>query len=77
MKTKQYELLQRSNNLNELLAEVALDTEIIITRDGAPVARLLPTPSTFKRKPGLHLGAFVVSANFDEPLPDEYWPGEQ
>lgn len=28
------------------------------------------------RKPGLHPGAFVISDDFDEPLPDSFWLGE-
>lgn len=77
MKTKQYDLLHHSSDLNELLAEVTADTEIVITRGGKPIARLLPTVSASVRKPGLHLGAFIVSDDFDEPLPDNFWFGEQ
>jgi hypothetical protein len=29
-----------------------------------------------KRKPGLHPGAFIISDDFDEPLPDSFWLGE-
>jgi antitoxin (DNA-binding transcriptional repressor) of toxin-antitoxin stability system len=76
MNTKQYDLLQHSNDLNELLAEITADTEILITRGGAPIARLLPTSPAHERKPGLHPGAFVVSDDFDEPLPGSFWMGE-
>jgi hypothetical protein len=27
----------------------------------------------YERKPGLHPGAFVISDDFDEPLPDSFW----
>lgn len=43
MKTKQYDLLDHSSDLNELLAEITEDTEIVITRGNTPIARLLPT----------------------------------
>lgn len=43
MKTKQYNLLDHSSELNELLAEITEDTEIVITRGDTPIARLLPT----------------------------------
>lgn len=29
-----------------------------------------------KRTPNLHKGAFVVSDDFDDPLPDSFWLGE-
>lgn len=43
MKTKQYDLLDHSSDLNELLAEITEDTEIVITRGNTLIARLLPT----------------------------------
>ncbi|WP_017297093.1 DUF2281 domain-containing protein [Nodosilinea nodulosa] len=30
-----------------------------------------------ERIPGLHPGAFVMSDDFDEPLPDSFWLGEE
>lgn len=36
-----------------------------------------PLSSPTKRKGGLHLGAFVVSDDFDAPLPDSFWLGEE
>ena len=30
-----------------------------------------------KRKPGLHPGAFVTSDDFNDPLPDSFWLGEE
>lgn len=33
--------------------------------------------SRINRKPGLHQGAFVMSDDFDEPLPDSFWLGEE
>jgi antitoxin (DNA-binding transcriptional repressor) of toxin-antitoxin stability system len=76
MNTKQYDLSQHSSDLNELLAEITADTEIVITRGGATIARLLPTSPAHEHKPGLHPGAFVVSDDFDEPFPDRFWMGE-
>jgi antitoxin (DNA-binding transcriptional repressor) of toxin-antitoxin stability system len=43
MKTKQYDLLHHSSDLNELLSEITEDTEIVITKGNIPIARLLPT----------------------------------
>lgn len=77
MKTKQYDLLHHSSDLNELLAEVTADTEIVITRGDTPIARLLPTGSGIVRKAGLHPGVFIISNDFDEPLPDNFWLGKE
>jgi hypothetical protein len=35
-----------------------------------------PQPAPKARTPGLHKGAFVMSDDFDDPLPDEFWLGE-
>ena len=35
-----------------------------------------PTASK-ERIPGLHPGAFVISDDFDDPLPDSFWLGEE
>ena len=34
-------------------------------------------PPLSKRKGGLHPGAFTMSDDFDEPLPDSFWLGEE
>ncbi len=35
------------------------------------------TPTVAKeRVPGLHRGAFIISDDFDDPLPDSFWLGE-
>jgi hypothetical protein len=36
-----------------------------------------PQPVPKKRTPGLHPGAFVMSDDFDDPLPDSFWLGEE
>ncbi len=36
-----------------------------------------PDAKIQKRKFGLHQGAFVVSDDFDDPLPDSFWLGEE
>jgi hypothetical protein len=36
-----------------------------------------PQPLPKKRTPGLHPGAFVMGDDFDDPLPDEFWLGEE
>jgi prevent-host-death family protein len=51
-------------DLQRLLDQVAAGADVVITRDGTPVARLVPPP----RLLGFVRG--VVPDAFDEPLPD-------
>jgi hypothetical protein len=36
-----------------------------------------PTTEQMERIPGLHAGTTWVSDDFDDPLPDEFWLGEE
>jgi len=62
-------------NLTDLLTLVQEGTEIILTKDEVPLARLLPMKKT--RTPGLHAGMIHASDDFDEPLGDEFWLGNE
>ena len=57
-------------HLSRLLRRVAAGEEIIITRGGDPVARLVPAS---RPRPGLGMlqGAMDVPDDFDLPLPDD------
>jgi hypothetical protein len=35
-----------------------------------------PAPAVSARKAGLHEGAWTIADDFDDPLPDEFWLGE-
>ncbi len=54
-----------SRSLEGLFASVVRDTIVFF---GHPA---LLTVS--RRKPGLHLGSVSVTADFDDPLPEEFW----
>lgn len=71
--------VQQDQTLKELLALVGKGTEIILTQEDVPIARLIPIAdsSATPRIAGLHSGAIWISDDFDEPLPDEFWLGEQ
>jgi antitoxin (DNA-binding transcriptional repressor) of toxin-antitoxin stability system len=68
---------EASSNLPELLSRLSEDTaEIIIAKDGSPVARLLPAPGNpapqpSRRVAGSDAGSFCVPEEFFDPLPDE------
>jgi len=63
---------EAKTQLSKLLVRVQAGEEIIIAKAGEPVARLVPIESNASnRKPGTARGKVVVTADFDEPLPDE------
>jgi antitoxin (DNA-binding transcriptional repressor) of toxin-antitoxin stability system len=63
-----------SRLLSYLIGVFARGGEVLVTRDGQPVARLKK-----ERVPGDAKGLFVVPDNFNDPLPPElqrYFDGE-
>ncbi len=60
----------------ELLSLVSSGTEVILTEESTPRARIVPAVSaTTPRVAGLHAGAIQTSEDFDEPMSDEFWTG--
>lgn len=70
---------EAKNKLPALLADALAGDEVIITDDGTPVARLVPVVAHSKKKrvAGLNRGSISTSEDFDEPLPDEFWLGQE
>ncbi len=70
---------EAQNKLPDLLALASAGNEVIITEDGAPVARLVPVVAHSKKKlvAGLNRGTVSMSEDFDHPLPDEFWLGQE
>ena len=65
------ELDQAKAQLAKLIQDVARGSEVVITRDGQAVARLvLPAKASPDRVPGSAKGLFVVPDDFDAPLED-------
>lgn len=63
---------EAKTHLSRLLRQVAAGEEIIISRAGKPVARLVPIASApGKRILGSERGRIVMREDFDDPLPDE------
>ncbi|MCB0195901.1 MAG: toxin-antitoxin (TA) system antitoxin [Anaerolineae bacterium] len=79
MPTKTVEVEQTQTYLKELLSLVGNGSEIILTQDNTPVARLVPitTSPTAPRIAGLHPDAIWTSDDFDEPLSEEFWLGDE
>jgi len=71
METMAVEIKEASSRLGDLLSLVGDGTEIILTEESRPVARIVPVDSFGRsRVPGLHRGTMCAADDFDEPLPD-------
>jgi prevent-host-death family protein len=58
--------------LSSLLDRLVLGEEIVITRAGRPIARLVPiVPDVDERHPGSARGNAWTGDDFDAPLPGE------
>jgi antitoxin (DNA-binding transcriptional repressor) of toxin-antitoxin stability system len=61
--------------LEEALALVSAGGEVILTDGPTARAKLVACPSALPRVAGLHAGAIQAAADFDAPLPDDFWAG--
>ena len=63
---------EAKTHFSKLIARVEAGEEIVIARDGQPVARIVAfrAPAD-KRTPGRDRGLFAVPDDFDAPLPSE------
>ena len=52
--------------LSQLIVRVEQGEEIVIARNGRPVARLVPLAVRRDRTPGLFAGQYVMADDFDE-----------
>jgi prevent-host-death family protein len=63
---------EAKTQLSRLLERVSGGEEIVISKAGRPVARLVPVGERpERRKPGSASGRVVVGEDFDAPLPEE------
>lgn len=74
MLAKTIDVRSERPDLENLLSLIAEGAEVILTDGDTPLARLVPIG---KRVAGLHAGAIWTSEDFDEPLPEEFWTGNQ
>jgi antitoxin (DNA-binding transcriptional repressor) of toxin-antitoxin stability system len=78
MLTKTVDVQEAQTKLKELLSLVQGGTEVVLTEDNIPLARLVPVAlPAGQRKAGLHPGAIWTSDDFDEPLPESFWTGSK
>ena len=58
-------------HLSRLIARVEKGEQILITKAGKPVARLVPVRRPMRRTPGTGRQSLTIRDDFDDPLPTE------
>ena len=64
-------LYEAKTQLSALVDQAAAGAEIIIAKNGKPMAKLVPIKQRVLRKPGKHKGKIWMSDDFDAPLPQD------
>ena len=59
-------------HLSQLVHLVEEGGEVVISRAGRPVARLVPLEAATQRRLGLHNGEITIHEDFDDPMPEEF-----
>jgi len=62
---------EAKTHLSRLLRQVMAGSEVVITRAGTPIARLVPIDSARHRVLGSDMGVYEVPDDFDAPLPGD------
>ena len=70
---KQVNVHQAKTQLSKLLADVEKGEEIVVARNGTPVAKLIPFPKPAKKRMrvGNWKGRITMSPDWDAPLTEE------
>jgi prevent-host-death family protein len=71
---------EAKTKLSKLIPAVLSGEEVIITKSGHPLVKLVPVKEAGeKRKLGVYSGKMTFHEDFDAPLPDDilndFWPG--
>lgn len=70
---------EAKTHLSRLLVQAENGEEVVIARNGKPIARLSPVRKRGKREPDAFKGKIVIPESFFDPLPEEElraWEGE-
>jgi len=68
-----FNVQEAKTHLSRLLARVEAGEEIVISRYGRPVARLVPAgPAPLQRVGGTWDGSITMTDDFDEELPESW-----
>lgn len=70
MGVREVNMHEAKTHLSRLVQEVEAGAEVVISRAGTPVARLVPWTGR-ARTIGLRKGQVTTRVDFDDPLPDD------
>ena len=76
MNTLEIDVRDLPARLAEVVELVKAGGEVVVTENAVPRVRLAPLAPKQPRIAGLHPGNFQPAADFDGPLPDEFWFGK-
>jgi len=62
---------EAKTHFSKLLRRVVAGEEIIISRAGEPLAKIVPIGPRVRRRFGVDRGVFEVPDDFDAPLPED------
>lgn len=68
-------LYEAKTRLSALVDQAAAGAEIVIAKNGRPMAKLVPVRAERRRKPGSARGRIRMSADFNAPLPKHVLAG--
>lgn len=78
MTTLTIDIRDAQSQLLQLFSLARQGQEIIIAENEVPVVRFVPVPNATQRRiAGLHRGAMRMHDDFNDPLPDEFWLGNE
>lgn len=61
---------EAKTHFSKLLQRALAGEEVIISRAGKPIAKIVPIGNRTRRRFGMDRGVFDVPEDFDRPLPD-------
>ncbi|OJX38408.1 MAG: antitoxin [Chloroflexi bacterium 44-23] len=66
-----FNIHESKTHFSSLIERVLTGEEIIISKAGKPVARLVPYVTNIsERVPGMDEGKVIINPDFDDPLPE-------
>ena len=63
-------MYEAKTNFSKLVRKVAAGDEVVISKGGTPVAKLVPYREPAKRVPGRLKGKIKILPGFDDPMPE-------
>lgn len=75
---KTIDVAANTASLGDLVEMARQEAGLILTKGGQPVAQVVPVAEKPRNRTApLHPGAWEVSPDFDDALPEEFWTGQR